>query len=111
MLESSRVKTGFVGTGKGVGNAVKRYFEKLNKGYDKAMKGRRIDSTSLKTNKQRLVPLRDKILKERKLPECVLNPLNTFQRDMRKNSHTVNPQEIRDVLGRADIGLPSSDLA
>jgi hypothetical protein len=110
MLPSIREKTGCVESGKGVGRAVERYFEKLINGYYKAMKGRRIDPELLRTNERKLEQVRDAILGEKKLPKHILDLTSQFQVNMRKGSHTVYAQEIRDVLGGADIGLPSTEL-
>jgi hypothetical protein len=110
MLPSSREKRGWVRTDKGVGKAVESYFEQLISKYDTAMEGRRIDPQLLKTNEQNLKLLRKKVLGERKLPKYILDLMIQFQLNMRKGSHSVNAQEIRAVLGGADIGLPSSEL-
>ena len=110
MLPSSREKTMYVESDKGVGKAVERYFEQLISWYYVAMEGRRIDPQLLKTNEQNLKQLRNKVLGERKLPKYLLDLMSQFQLNMRKGSHSVDAQEIRAVLGGADIGLPSSDL-
>ena len=100
----------YVESDKGVGKAVERYFEQLISWYYVAMEGRRIDPQLLKTNEQNLKQLRNKVLGERKLPKYLLDLMSQFQLNMRKGSHSVDAQEIRAVLGGADIGLPSSDL-
>jgi len=110
MLPSIREKRVWVGTGKGVGKAVAFYFDKLINRYCGAMKGRRIDPDFLRMNEQKLEQLREEVLGEKKLPEHILDLMNQFQVNMRKGEHTVYAQEIRNVLGGADIGLPSTEL-
>ena len=74
------------------------------------MKGRRIDPELLKTNEQNLEQLRDEILEKRSLPKYVLDLMKKIQLNLRKGSHSVYAQEISEVLGGADIGLPSTEL-
>lgn len=110
MLRSRREKLRSVDSSKGVGKVVDRYFKSLVKEYDQAMKGRQIDPQLLKSNKNQIKQLWKIIIDEKQMPKRVLDLLTQFQLDMRKKTYRVSASEIREVLGGADVGTPSTDL-
>jgi hypothetical protein len=67
-------------------------------------------SELLRTNERKLEQLREEVLGEGTLPKYILDLLTAFQLSVRKGSHSVDAQEIRGVLGGADIGLPSTEM-
>jgi len=110
MLQSSRASYEFVGSSKGVGKTVDRYFKALLNKYDHVMQGRQIDAQMQKAIKQQIEKLWKIILAEKKMPKRVLDLLEQFQIDIRKQSHEFSASEIHELLRGFDIGTPSSDL-
>lgn len=110
MLPSQKPAYENLESSKGVGKIVTQYFKSLFDKYDEVMRGRQIDPQLQKTNKNRIEQLGKMIDDKKKMPKRVLDLLTQFQLDMRKQSHQFSASEIRELLGGANVGIPSPDL-
>ena len=110
LLPSTRAKTEVVGTGKGVEQAVKRFFDVVLAGYDRAMKGRIVTDLVLRENKLALKKMRDDVLAQRELSAHLLELLRQFQNGCRTKSFVLTVETIRELLQGADVGRLGADL-
>ena len=110
LLPAIREKTQVVGTGKGVEQAVKRFFDEVLAGYDRAMNGRIMGETVLRENKQAIKKMCAEVLTQRKLPAHLLEQLRQFQNQCRDDSFSVTVETIRGLLNGADVGLLSPEI-
>jgi len=110
LLPSTRPKTRIVCSDKGVRQAVKRFFEAVLAGYDRAMKGRIVTDSVLRENKLELKKMRDEVLAQHELPAHLLEQLRQFQIQSRDDSFSVTAETIRILLQDADVGRRGFEL-
>ena len=110
LLPSRREKTEFVGTGKGVEQAVRKFFDEVLAGFDRAMKGRFVNDSVLRENKQALKKMRDEVLAQREVSSDVLEQLRQYQNQCRGGSFSVTVETIRCLLGGVDVGRPGLEV-